>query len=105
MNLLLLHPDQHLHDALWRLNPRQCVHVRTVLNLAEGQQCRAGLLGGRTGMATVKFLENNGVAVEFKPLSHPEAALPLSLLMALPRPKMLKRIPVSYTHLTLPTKA
>ncbi len=99
MNLLLLHPDQHLHDALWRLNTRQCIHVRTVLNLAEGQQCRAGLLGGSTGMATVKSIENNGITVEFKPLSHPEATLPLSLLMALPRPKMLKRILIDATSL------
>ncbi|KZY39495.1 16S rRNA (uracil(1498)-N(3))-methyltransferase [Alcanivorax sp. HI0083] len=99
MNLLLLHPDQHLYDALWRLNARQCDHVRTVLKLAEGQQCRAGLLGESTGFATIKSIKNNEVLVEFKPESQPMPPLPLSLLMALPRPKMLKRILIDATSL------
>ncbi|WP_323773135.1 16S rRNA (uracil(1498)-N(3))-methyltransferase [Alcanivorax sp.] len=99
MNLLLLHPDQHLHDALWRLNPRQCTHVRTVLKLVEGQQCRAGLLGGGTGIAIVKLIKNNEITVEFKPDSQAKSPLPLSLLMALPRPKMLKRILIDATSL------
>ena len=99
MNLLLLHPDQHLNGDLWRLNIRQCNHVRNVLNRIEGQQCRAGLLDGATGFATIKSIKNNEITVKFKPDSDPPPALPLSLLMALPRPKMLKRILIDATSL------
>ncbi len=99
MNLLLLHPDQYLHDALWRLNARQSAHVRTVLNLDEGEQCRAGLLNGGIGMATIKAIKNNEITVFFKANSKVVAAPPLSLLMALPRPKMLKRILIDATSL------
>ncbi|WP_231883858.1 16S rRNA (uracil(1498)-N(3))-methyltransferase, partial [Alcanivorax sp. HI0044] len=73
--------------------------MRTVLKLAEGQQCRAGLLGESTGFATIKSIKNNEVLVEFKPESQPMPPLPLSLLMALPRPKMLKRILIDATSL------
>lgn len=99
MNLLLLHPDQHLHDNLWRLNARQRNHVNAVLNLTQGQQCRAGLMGGDIGIATIKSIENNDITIEFKPNSHSAPPLPLSLLMALPRPKMLKRILIDATSL------
>lgn len=99
MNLLLLHPDQHLHDALWRLNARQYDHVRTVLKLVEGQQCRAGLLGQGTGFAIIKSMKNNELTVEFKLDSQSARPLALSLLMALPRPKMLKRILIDATSL------
>jgi 16S rRNA (uracil1498-N3)-methyltransferase len=99
MNLLLLHPDQYLHGNRWRLNTRQRNHVCSVLKLAEGQQCRAGVLAGSTGIATIHVIKNNEIEVEFKPESNSIQALPLSLLMALPRPKMLKRILIDATSL------
>ncbi|WP_101675643.1 16S rRNA (uracil(1498)-N(3))-methyltransferase [Alloalcanivorax mobilis] len=92
MNLLLLHPEQHLQQDRWRLTPRQARHVLGVLKLVEGDHCRAGLLDQGTGMARIFSIENNDVHISFKVDSQPVAALPLTLLLALPRPKMLKRI-------------
>ncbi|MEO1903135.1 MAG: 16S rRNA (uracil(1498)-N(3))-methyltransferase [Alcanivorax sp.] len=92
MNLLLLHPDQRLDDHLWRLDPRQAGHVRTVLGLTEGAPCRAGLLNGPLGEGRIESIKNNEIVVSFKAVSQPPAALGLNLLLALPRPKMLKRL-------------
>ncbi|WP_297763875.1 16S rRNA (uracil(1498)-N(3))-methyltransferase [uncultured Alcanivorax sp.] len=99
MNLLLLHPHQHLHGNLWRLDERQCRHVRDILGLAEGGSCRAGIVGDGMGKAQIESIENNEIHVLFKEDSRPSPPLPLSLLLALPRPKMLKRILIDATSL------
>lgn len=92
MNLLLLHPDQRLNGDRWRLDPRQASHVRQVLGLAVGDHCRAGLLNGGLGTGRIESIENNEIEISFKVDSQPPAPLPLNLLLALPRPKMLKRL-------------
>tara|TARA_Y100000588_G_scaffold106210_1_gene116161 strand:- start:92 stop:808 length:717 start_codon:yes stop_codon:yes gene_type:complete len=99
MNLLLLHPHQHLHGNLWRLDERQCRHVRDILGLAEGDTCRAGILDGSIGEAHIESFKNNEITISFKEISQPPPPLPLSLLLALPRPKMLKRILIDATSL------
>ena len=99
MNLLLLHPDQRLDGDRWRLDDRQATHVRSVLKLAEGDHCRAGLLDEGTGQAVIESIKNNEIEISFKVDSKPAAALPLNLLLALPRPKMLKRLLVDAASL------
>ncbi|AFT70591.1 hypothetical protein B5T_02317 [Alloalcanivorax dieselolei B5] len=99
MNLLLLHPEQHLQGPLWRLDARQGEHVRQVLQLAEGDQCRAGVLDGGIGFARLESIKNNEITVFFKAISSPPPPLDLNLLLALPRPKMLKRLLVDAASL------
>jgi RsmE family RNA methyltransferase len=99
MNLLLLHPEQRLEGDLWRLTPRQSEHVRGVLKLAEGDHCRVGLLDQGTGLGRIESLKNNEIVIFFKVTSDPMAPLPLNLLLALPRPKMLKRLLVDAVSL------
>ena len=99
MNLLLLHPHQYLHDNLWCLDERQGRHVRDILGLAEGDTFRAGILDGGVGSARIESIKNNEITVLFNVESHPTPAPSLSLLLALPRPKMLKRILIDATSL------
>ncbi len=99
MNLLLLNPHQHLHGNLWRLDERQCRHVRDILGLAEGDTCRAGILGGGMGTARIESIKNNEITIYLEVDTHCEPPPPLSLLLALPRPKMLKRILIDATSL------
>lgn len=63
-----------------------------VLRLGIGDQCRAGLLDGGHGIARIESIINNEIDISFEVKSRPLPALPLSLVLALPRPKMLKRI-------------
>jgi len=99
MNLLLLHPEQRLEGDLWRLSERQAAHVRGILKLAEGDPCRAGLINEGTGSAQIESIKNNEIRVIFKVEYPPIDALPLTLLLALPRPKMLKRLLVDAASL------
>ena len=99
MNLLLLTPQQHLEGNRWKLTPRQASHVLDVLQAGTGDQIRAGILNSDTGSATIESIINNEIKVLFKPESHPPAPAALSLLLALPRPKMLKRILIDATSM------
>ncbi|MAX55756.1 MAG: 16S rRNA (uracil(1498)-N(3))-methyltransferase [Alcanivoracaceae bacterium] len=99
MNLLLLHPEQALTDGLWRLSDRQARHVCGVLKLSVGDTLRTGILNGGTGKGTIESIKNNGVELTFNPESEAATPLPLNLLLALPRPKMLKRILIDATSL------
>jgi len=99
MNLLILHPEQRLDNGLWRLDQRQCRHLHEVLGLTLGDDCRAGEVNGKLGLARIEFMHDNDIDVSFNVISEPPAPLPLSLILALPRPKMLKRILVDAASL------
>lgn len=99
MNLLLLTPEQHLTGNQWRLTERQAKHVLGVLKADVGTQIRAGILDGDTGHARIESIANNEISVSFKVNSPPPSEPGLSLLLALPRPKMLKRILIDATSL------
>ncbi|EKF74057.1 16S ribosomal RNA methyltransferase RsmE [Alcanivorax hongdengensis A-11-3] len=99
MNLLLLQPEQQLDESHWRLDERQARHVQSVLGLTEGQPCKAGLLDGPQGTCIIESIKNKEITVSFKADSQNVEPLKLSLLLALPRPKMLKRILIDATSL------
>ncbi|MDX5372811.1 MAG: 16S rRNA (uracil(1498)-N(3))-methyltransferase [Pseudomonadaceae bacterium] len=92
MNLLLLHPEDHLDDDRWSIADRRAGHVRDVLGLTPGARLRAGLLNGGIGDAVLTNDDGQQITLSFRPLLMPPPALPLTLILALPRPKMLKRI-------------
>ena len=99
MNLLLLTPENRLSDQRWRLSPRQAAHVTRILGAGPGDQVRAGILNGDIGFALIESIENNEIEVSFKVDSPPLTAPGLSLLLALPRPKMLNRMLIDATSL------
>lgn len=92
MNLLLLHPDDHLDDDRWSIADRRARHIRDVLGLTTGARLRAGLLNDGIGEATLLDDDGKSITLSFRPTLAPPPSLPLTLILALPRPKMLKRI-------------
>ena len=71
----------------------------TVLKAQTGDTLRAGLLNGALGNASIEHIKNNEITVSFKANCHTLSPLPLSLIVALPRPKMLKRLLIDATSL------
>lgn len=92
MNLLLLHPDDFIEDSRARIGGRRLEHIRQVHRAEAGTSLRAGLLNGATGTAHLLSLQGDHAELRFVPGGEPPAALPLTLVLALPRPKMLRRI-------------
>ena len=75
------------------LRGRRARHVVEVLRAEPGQIVKVGLLGGRLGRATVTALAPDLVALEAIELdADPPAPLPVTLCVALPRPKSLRRV-------------
>jgi RsmE family RNA methyltransferase len=92
VNLLLLEPGELQPDGRARLADGRATHLRTVLKVAPGHQLRAGVLDGPLGVATVE--SNEGDAVDLRCAFEPAAppAPRVDLLLALPRPKVMRRL-------------
>ncbi|MBZ2187600.1 16S rRNA (uracil(1498)-N(3))-methyltransferase [Alcanivorax sp. JB21] len=99
MNLLLLTPDDHLHDDLWRISDRRAQHIRQIRVLQPGDSLMAGLLDGDTGPAALEHDDGIAITLRFTPRTPPPQPLPLTLVLGLPRPKMLRRILIDATSL------
>ncbi len=92
MNLLLLE-DADLHDAQTaEVRGRQLIHLQQTLKLREGDSLKVGRLNGPLGKGTIVELSAGYARLNIAWQSEPPAPLPLTLIVALPRPKMLKRI-------------
>ena len=93
MNLILLEPEDFHSPHHASLSGRRLRHIREVLAPDVGQHLRAGILGGQTGTARVLSLTSERIDLEIELDQHSlPSPLTLTLLLALPRPKVLKRI-------------
>jgi RsmE family RNA methyltransferase len=92
MNLLLLRPDELLDDGTARLRGRRLLHAREVLRLAEGDVLRAGVMGGLWGTAELLRLDEQEMVLRPSFTSPPPPRPGVDLLLALPRPKALRKV-------------
>lgn len=99
MNLLLLRPDDCPEPGLARLSGRRLHHIHAVHRAAVGEKIRVGLLGGLMGEGEILALSADELCLRFVLDRPAPAKLPFTLLLALPRPKMLKRILQSVTSM------
>jgi 16S rRNA (uracil1498-N3)-methyltransferase len=92
MNLLLLRDEDFLPDGTARLRGRRLLHAREVLRASAGDVLRAGRLHGLTGTATTLRISDEELLLKVD-LSEPPPARPeIDLLLAMPRPKALKKV-------------
>jgi RsmE family RNA methyltransferase len=92
MNIILIEPSDFIASNKVLLNDRRFQHILTVHKVAVGNTLKVGLTGGKRGVAQVLEIDNNSVILQTNLNSPALQALPLTLILALPRPKMLKRI-------------
>ncbi|BDG09963.1 16S rRNA (uracil(1498)-N(3))-methyltransferase [Anaeromyxobacter paludicola] len=92
MNLLLLE-DGELDDAgVARLDGRRARHAGEVLRAAAGDTLAVGVVGGRMGRATVLESSPDLLVLRAALDAPPPPPSPVSLLLALPRPKILRKV-------------
>ncbi len=92
MNLLLLHPEQLATDDTARVTGRQLRHLHEVHEATPGDTLKVGLRGGAMGTGRIEHLAADEAILTIELTEAPPAPLPLTLVLALPRPKMLRRI-------------
>lgn len=94
MNLALLSADDFsTPECAVIRDQRRGDHIRNIHAAKPGDQLKIGLLNGRMGHATVAHVDTTEIIfTEIALTQSPPPPLPLTLLLGLPRPKMLKRI-------------
>ncbi|MFC5694128.1 16S rRNA (uracil(1498)-N(3))-methyltransferase [Pseudomonas sp. GCM10022186] len=92
MNLLLLEDADFVAADRARLEGRRLKHLHEVHRAEEGDSLRVGRLGGLMGQGRLLRLEADCAELEVSFDQPPPAKLPITLLLALPRPKMLRRV-------------
>jgi RsmE family RNA methyltransferase len=99
MNLVLLLPEDLVAPDRARLAGRRLAHVRAVHRAKAGDELSVGLLGGRMGRGEVLRLDDEALELTLDLDQEPPPKLPLSLVIALPRPKALNRVVAAATSL------
>jgi RsmE family RNA methyltransferase len=92
MNLLLLRQGDWIDADRVLLRDRRAGHIRTVLQAEVGDSLRVGLLGGLCGQGLVEAVEPEGVRLRVALTDPPPPRHRFDIVLALPRPKMLRRI-------------
>ena len=92
MNLLLLTPGELGADSLVTLRDRRLVHAREVLRVNAGDSVRVGVRGGRLGTGTVLEQTPDAITLRVTLTDEPPARPGIDLVLAIPRPKALKRV-------------
>lgn len=92
MNLLLLEEADFIAADRAVLSDRRFTHMQEIHRVEVGDSLRVGRVGGLMGQATVERLEGHEAELSLRFDQPPPAKLPLTLVLALPRPKMLRRV-------------
>jgi 16S rRNA (uracil1498-N3)-methyltransferase len=92
MNIVLLHQTDWIADAIAVVRDHRAVHMREVLRVQVGDSLRVGLLGGHCGQGVIEALDPSGVRLHVQLSEPPPPRHRFDIVLALPRPKMLRRI-------------
>lgn len=93
MNLIILFENDFV-DGLERVRlcGRRLKHVLEVHRAEVGDELRVGLLGGLAGTGRITGLYDGVLEMDVKLNLQPPEILPATLILALPRPKVLRRV-------------
>lgn len=92
MNLLLFTHTDRLDANTIAVAGRRLEHLRLVHRARVGDKLRVGEIDGLMGEAEILRIDDKSALLAVSLEQSPPQKLPLSLVLALPRPKMLRRI-------------
>ena len=97
MNVLLLSAHDIDGQTAIIQDADQVAHIKHVLNAAVGDTLKVGELGGKLGAGVIDFIDDKVVLREVRLDAPPPAKLGVTLVLALPRPKVLRRLIMDMT--------
>lgn len=92
MNLILLTEADFIAADRVRLTDARFEHIHTIHQPRPGDFLKTGLLDGNIGAGEVINIGPGSIEMRVQFTTPPPTPLPVTLILALPRPKMLKRI-------------
>ena len=99
MNIILIDPTEVSASGTVSLQDRRLRHIRKVLRSKIGDSIRIGLLNGLMGDAFIIELNRDRAVLKINAQTPPPAKKAIDLVLAMPRPIMLKRILAQATSL------
>ncbi len=99
MNLILLFPGDFIGDGKVLLTGRRMKHILEVHRAKTGDELTVGLAGGNIGRGRILDLAGNSAELAVELTQDPPEPIPVNLLLALPRPKVLRRVLQTITTL------
>lgn len=98
MNIIIL-KESELKEGRAEVSGRRLKHLKETLKKNDGDELKAGVLGGKLGTAQVEQVGEEKAVLMFTPDNDPPAPLNVRLTIALPRPKVLRRVLYTLTCL------
>ena len=92
MNLILIEKKELTRDQTVILTDRRGKHILNVLGCSENDEVRVGLVNGPTGSGRILDISPGQVILKVDCTGPAPVSPPVDLILALPRPIMLKRI-------------
>lgn len=92
MNCILLQDRQVQGCKGYIDDPKVVTHIKTVLNAQAGDALKIGVLGGNLGTAVVADIDDCVWLESVQLDTPPPPKLPLTVVLAMPRPKVLRRL-------------
>ena len=92
MNLILLEPSELNADSIARLTGRRAKHVFEVHRAKPGERLAVGVRGDRLGEGEVLEVDGDLLELRVELSEPPPPKAGIDLLLALPRPKVLRRV-------------
>jgi len=91
MNIVLLSESDFTDKNRAVIADSRLEHLHKVLNVKQGDTLKVGIVNGQIGIGIVECLNNEECSLTVDLNSPPPEALPCTLVIAMPRPKTLKR--------------
>ena len=92
MNIILLNQHDWIDPHTARVDDHRAEHIRNVLKASPGDRLRVGVLHGLRGEGLVEAIDGQGVRLRVMASEPPPPRHGYDIVLALPRPKMLRRI-------------
>jgi RsmE family RNA methyltransferase len=102
VNLLLLEDGDFIADDRVLLSGRRLKHLQEVHRAEAGDSLRVGRLNGLMGSGQLLRLDAEQAELSVQLDQPPPEKLPITLLLALPRPKMLRRVLQTVSSMGVP---
>jgi RsmE family RNA methyltransferase len=92
VNIVLFEAGELSSDHTITLTGRRCEHLQSVLKCTVGDQVSVGTINGGKGIGKVLYADALSLKLQVEFLEDPLPPHPTTVVLALPRPKMLRRI-------------
>lgn len=99
MNLILLRPEDFAGSDTVVLRDHRAAHIHNVLKAVPGDCLRVGLINDQCGSGEVTGIDHSSITLRVTLDLPPPPKLDVALMLALPRPKMARRIVHAATEL------